>query len=201
MSGENVEIRREAVFNSVVSEAAGFYRVIVTVASSFLGGTLLFVERIAPTPRPFWLVVLGVGWLCLIASITAAVTWVRRLNLESGHLALSGQYDGARRIDHRSRRWSSVAAGCLAVGMLLVSLTGLGHLWPSDGTKGDLTMVSPRQEDNHGRWLRKSIPYGDVNAGREVPQAALSDAEDPEGPNQDSVNEAQPPPPEDDEDS
>ena len=121
-------IPREVVFTTAAAEAAGFYKYIITVASSFLGGTLLFLERVAPHPTTLSLGLLGLGWLLLIVSI-GTVAWIRRLNLESAQRALAGRYDDARRFDRQGRRFAIAATLCLAGGMLLVSACGLVSLW------------------------------------------------------------------------
>jgi hypothetical protein len=126
--GDTEQIPREVVFSTAATEAAGFYKFIITVASSFLGGTLLFLERVVPHPTSLGVALLGLGWLFLIASI-AAVAWIRRLNLESAQRALAGKYNDARKFDRQGRRFSVAATLCLAGGMLLVAACGLVSLW------------------------------------------------------------------------
>jgi len=84
-------VSREALFSAIVSEAAGFYKIVTVTASSFLGGSLLLMEKIAEKPKPWTLIILAGGWLLLIASI-GLVAWVRmRLNLDAGQMALEGK--------------------------------------------------------------------------------------------------------------
>ena len=84
---EDQLITRREVFSTIVAESSAVYKLIVTVASSFLGGTLLFLERIAPHPLGWSLVILGLGWLALIVSIIIVV-YVRMYNIRSGQFVL-----------------------------------------------------------------------------------------------------------------
>ena len=136
MMAKDDAVSKEQVFLSVASEAAGYYKLIVTVASSFLGGSLLFLERIAPRPSQFSLVVLAAGWASLIASI-GLVAWIRAKNLESGALVLAGDYDRAKTIDSTKMFLSNWATVLLCLGMLLIMLCGLLNVWSEQsGTSG-----------------------------------------------------------------
>ncbi|TET39224.1 MAG: hypothetical protein E3J72_00855 [Planctomycetota bacterium] len=122
---ENDNVSREALFAAIVSEAAGFYKIITITGSSFLGGSLLFMEKIAPNPKMWtlWYFLLP-SWLFIIASI-GIVIYVRRKNIESGRLALEGKYDEATEIDRQTAFWSTTSMIALLVGMLLLLLFGL----------------------------------------------------------------------------
>jgi hypothetical protein len=132
---EDEHVSKDAVFSSIVSEAACFYKMIVAVASSFLGGSLIFMEKIAPDPSTFSLVVLGIGWLALMASI-ALVATVRRLNLESGWRAMGGNYDEARRIDKKTRSRSKWSTRLLILGMSAIMVFGVLNIRKSDDRTG-----------------------------------------------------------------
>jgi hypothetical protein len=71
----------------MVSEASGYYQSVIAISSSFLGGSLLFFDKIAATPIKYSLLLLGLGWVSLIAAIISVI-YVRRQNLEIGRLAL-----------------------------------------------------------------------------------------------------------------
>ena len=43
-------VSHDAVWQSIAAEAAGFYKIITVTASSFLGGSLLFMDKFAPHP-------------------------------------------------------------------------------------------------------------------------------------------------------
>lgn len=121
---ENDELSRDVLFEATVTAAGGFYRSVLTVASAFLGGTLVFMEKIAPTPSCPSLIALALGWSALIASI-ACVVRVQRLNVDSGWRALDGKREDARAIDERTRRLSSAATWLLVAGIFLVAASGI----------------------------------------------------------------------------
>jgi hypothetical protein len=169
---EKDSVSKEGVFSSIVSEAAGFYKVIIAVASSFLGGSLVFMEKTAPDPTTFSLVVLGIGWLALIASIALVVT-VRRLNLESGWRAMEENYDEARRIDKKTRKRSKWSARLLIFGMSAIMLFGVLNIRQSNDKKGDPNgqayqeRVEGNQEKVDSLWRHAANPSGPATDGAE----------------------------------
>lgn len=94
-----------AILQSITAEAGGFYNLIVTVASTFLGGSLLFMEKIAPIHNGWSLLGLGVAWASLAASI-GCIARLRYYNLKSGRLALNEDYTGASQIDRHTDKLS-----------------------------------------------------------------------------------------------
>lgn len=114
-------------FEVLAAEADGFYRMVVTVSTAFLGGSILFVERIAPQPIPQTLWLLAAGWMALVSSIYFIVQ-VRRGNLESIRLALEGNYGDARSIDAQTRLASALAQWGMIAGMILISAYGMTNL-------------------------------------------------------------------------
>ena len=121
------KVSQEKLFETIVTEASGFYRSVLTVATAFLGGTLVFLKQMAPSPSPLSQAALGLGWFALIASV-GCVIWVRRLNLDSGRHVLEGDIEAARRLDRRTRTLSNWAAGLLVAGMILLMLFGFLNL-------------------------------------------------------------------------
>ena len=113
------QVSRKALFTAIVSEATGFYKIVTVIASSFLGGSLLFMEKIAVKPKPWTLVILAGGWLLLMASI-GLIAWIRCLNLDAGQMALEGKYDEASVVDRKKRRLSIAALVALMAGMTAI---------------------------------------------------------------------------------
>src|ERR1044071_2483550 len=109
-------VSKAAILQSITTEASGFYTTVTTVASTFLGASLLFADKFLSVGTTFSLLVLAVSWLSLVASI-ASIARVRFLNLKSGQLALQDRFDAAAIIDTRSGRYSTSAQWCLIVGM------------------------------------------------------------------------------------
>lgn len=158
MSDQQSSVSKDAVFAAIVSEAAGFYKLVLTVASSFLGGSLLFLDRIAthPSARSVW--ILGLGWVCLIGAIVT-VAVVRRRNLESGYLALEEKYEEARDIDKSTRKWSTLALVSLSFGVFF--LMGFGIMNFVKAIEEERAVQNRIVSDSgHEEIDRRSIPFG-----------------------------------------
>ncbi|MHC4662847.1 MAG: hypothetical protein ACYS8W_14285 [Planctomycetota bacterium] len=121
-------VSREAIFSAIVAEAGGFYKIITTIGGGFLGGSLVFMEKIAPHPAKWtlWHFLLP-AWILILAS-GAIVVFVRRKNLESGRLALEGKFDDAIKIDRQTSRLSTIVTFVLIIGVLLLMLFGFANL-------------------------------------------------------------------------
>jgi len=124
MSNENDPISRSTIFKAIVTNALAFDRIRLTVASSFLGGSLLFMEKIAPRPSALSLCLLGIGWFLLVVCI-GCVAWTQRTELKSGRESLEGRFDEARQIDITASAFSTVGTWTLTIGMLLIMVFGL----------------------------------------------------------------------------
>lgn len=150
-------VPRSAILQSITTEASGFYTTITTVASTFLGASLLFFDKFIVTRTTLSLVLLGVSWITLVAAI-ACVARVRFLNLRSGQLALQDKFDAADAIDKRSAKFSTAAQWCLIVGMAVLVVVGLLNV-NNLGRKED-AVKSP--ESRTPQREERSIPYGSL---------------------------------------
>ena len=117
-------VPKSAVLQSITAEANGFYGVVVTVASTFLGGSLLFLEKFAPARNAWSIVVMAIGWISLVASI-GCIARIRFMNLRSGKLALLDRFDEAERIDHHTDMLSNWAQWLLIGGMSALVFMGV----------------------------------------------------------------------------
>jgi len=143
----------------MTTEAGGFYATITTVASTFLGASLLFFDKFVIARTTFSLVFLGVSWTSLVISL-ACVAHVRYLNLKSGRLVLRGKDASADALDTVSYRYSNVAQGSLIVGMaalVLVGLANVNNLGRKENAVHDPSRPSSPQTE------QKTIPYGSLN--------------------------------------
>jgi hypothetical protein len=111
------------VLEIISNEAAGFYKLVITIAGGFLGGSLIFMEKIVSSPTVCSLIFLGLGWLLLIGSISV-VGYVRRLNLKSGKLTLDGKSKEAQKIDDNSDKYTSVSIFLLGGGLFFIMVFG-----------------------------------------------------------------------------
>src|SRR5437667_1431570 len=112
------------ILQSITTEAGGFYGLIVTVASSFLGGSLLFMEKISPLRSAWSLVGFAVAWISLVASI-GCVARLRYYNLKSGRLALDEKFTDASQIDKHTDTLSWWSQTLLIAGMSALVIMGL----------------------------------------------------------------------------
>ena len=114
-------------FEVMATEAGGYYQTIVTIATAMMGGSILFLEKIAPHPIVWTIALLAMGWLALLGSIFL-ITDVRLNNLESLRHALECEYELAKTVDSHTRKASDLARWALVFGMLLIAGYGLLNL-------------------------------------------------------------------------
>jgi hypothetical protein len=145
---------RKLVAESVIAEATGYYKLVVATATLFLGGTLVFWEKVTPTLTLPSLVLLGVGWLFLVASVMLVV-FVRRDNIEMGRLALAASYDKCEPIAVRSRRLTTASGICLALGMFFVAAAGMAAL-------GEKAMATEDTAPKGKSIATRSIPFSEI---------------------------------------
>jgi hypothetical protein len=159
-----------AIFQSVTTEAGGYYGQIVTVASSFLGGSLLFMEKIAPIHSVWSFLGLGIAWMSLVASI-GCVARLRHHNLKSGLLALNQDFTGASQIDRHTLVLSWWSQFLLIVGMSALVFMGLLNVQPFS-TERKVQMPTPQTDTGTtGEKVEKSIPYGRLGSGNASQQS------------------------------
>ena len=160
------EISRECIFKTIVSEAAGLYNLLITVSTGVFGATLLFLDRIAPSPTKASLWCLALGWLMLILC-TGSCVWIRWRNLESGRLALEGKFKEASDIDKPNRRLTKVAIFGLFCGITLVAAFGLINIVHKVDTnertcKMCQSKEKPEQPQSKKDITEHAIPYGSI---------------------------------------
>lgn len=183
-------VSREKIFEYVVKEAGEFYKLMVTVMIAFLGGTLLFVEKVCALQVGWSLWVLFGGWASLLISI-GCIMWVRMKNVKSGDLALQEEYEKSSELDHKKECITKVSFGCFILGISLIMLFGGINFYLKRGA--DMTTsnkqyredsipfssANKQQPQNNASDLNKSIPFGSV-VKPDVPQPP------PTGPNEKS---------------
>ncbi len=130
----------DTLYNTMSQEADGLYRQLMTIGTSFFGGSLLgFVwfifnnERIKSEKHLLWL--LFVAWIALIYTV-GALTWIRWQNVESHrhvleYLKLQGEekcdkadkeYNKAKSISSKNRKWMSSVFVSVLVGIILIAV-------------------------------------------------------------------------------
>ena len=130
---ENIEQQRKMAFEIVAKEAAGLYNMMLTVATAFLGGTLLFLEKfIAVSTFVPSIIILALAWLLICAAIIYIIR-IRVLNLRSGTYFLTGRVDKAREIDNRNKRLTNIAVVTLGTGIFLLVVFGIVNVASHNG--------------------------------------------------------------------
>jgi len=112
----------------LATDADGYYKLVLAVASSFLGASLVFLEKLLPDPTALSLAFLSAGWALLVTSI-GLIANVRMRNLQSGALALEGKVTEAQALDLVKARHTKWAARCLIGGMALIVAACAIGLW------------------------------------------------------------------------
>ena len=99
---EKDSVSKQCIFKIIATEASGLYNLLITVSTGMLAGTLLFLEKIAPSPTKVSLLFLALGWIMLLFC-TIACAWIRWNNLESGRFFLEGKFEDSRKVDKPNR--------------------------------------------------------------------------------------------------
>ncbi len=152
--------RQLAILQSLTAEAGGFYTLIVTVASSFLGGSLLFLEKFALNRNRWMLALLILAWLALVAAI-GCIARLRYHNLRSARLALEERFSAASEIDKHTDWLSWLSQYLLIAGMLSLVVVGSLTFYTQQGERKTEIMTEQKQAVVTGNE-QKSIPYGSL---------------------------------------
>lgn len=165
--------RQLAILQSLTTEAGGFYALIVTVASSFLGGSLLFLEKFALNRSRWTLALLILAWLALVAAI-GCIARLRYHNLKSARLALEERFSDASEIDKHTDRLSWLSQYLLIGGMLSLVVVGSVTFYTQQERK-NAAMSEQKQAVVTGD-LQRSIPYGSLGTASAQPAPAPAPA-------------------------
>ncbi len=121
-------ISLEALYNTMSVEAGGLYNQAITICTAFLGGTLIFYERLFVSDITWTLIILVLGWITLVYPL-AAFTYVRWQNVEAHRHVLeyfnTGEkedYDKALAIPKKSRCLTKSAITSMVIGLCLVGI-------------------------------------------------------------------------------
>lgn len=161
------EVSKECIFTIIASEAAGLYNLLITVSTAVFGGTLLFLDRIAPSPTIESLWFLALGWLMLLLC-TLACAWVRWKNLESGRLVLEGKSEDARKVDKPNRRLTNFAIISFGLGITFIGIFGFVNIVAKvNVNERSVNMVNDKdkydQEESKEVVIHKAIPFSSIN--------------------------------------
>jgi len=124
---ESTREDKRLIYQTVASGASGLYKTTLTIASTFLGGSLLFLEKFAPHPSTWSKLILAFGWLLLVAAIGLTMR-VQRLNNRCGYYALEEKRDRSDAIYKQADRWTEGGNWCLILGIGVIMLFGFLNL-------------------------------------------------------------------------
>ncbi|MEE8577682.1 MAG: hypothetical protein V3T31_10540 [candidate division Zixibacteria bacterium] len=174
MSGQGPidRVTKVDILKIMAIEADGFYRLITTISSAFLGGSLLFLDKISSSPAPWSLYILAVGWLSLVGAILTTVK-VRQKNLESGKLALRGNYGEAQQIDRRNVRWANLATTSFILGITAITVFGAVNLFMIQPKKQEEKSMADEKKDNESEQPESPV--------RKKPATEIGDPKRSEG--------------------
>jgi hypothetical protein len=134
-SGDGVS--QETILKVLAEIANEYYRLVFAVASAFLGGSLLFLEKFVRKLSVGTLVPLTLGWVALVVAI-ALIANVCARNIESANLVIRDKRADARKLDDAKARDTALAVWCLVGGMTLLVIAGIVSLWTKLWTGGQL---------------------------------------------------------------
>lgn len=189
---KNNQVSKECIFTTIASEAAGLYNLLITLSTGMFGGTLLFLDRIAPSPTKKSLWFLGFGWGMLLFC-TLACAWVRWKNLESGRLALEGKFEDARKVDKPNRMLTKLAIILLGLGIAFIGIFGFVNIVDKvNANERSRSMVEDKdkhdQEDSKEDIIEKAIPFSSINSPEEE-QGAVNDEDSDANPEGEAADE------------
>ena len=119
---------RDRLYTTMSQEADGLYKLLITICTTFLGGTLVFFEKLFVSDARWSIWLLFLAWLALTYSI-AVLVWIRWQNVEAHRHALEytktgdeNEYKKAEGIPEAGRRWTLSAIIIMIAGLLLLAL-------------------------------------------------------------------------------
>jgi len=123
----------ECLYSTMAQEANGLYSQMITISTAFFGGSLAFFGRFNVSASTWFVCILVLAWLALIAPL-AILICVRWKNVEAHRHALEyiktgkdEEYKKAVQIPRRARCCTKVAIGLMMFGLLLLMiLTAMG---------------------------------------------------------------------------
>ena len=152
---------KDAILGSYTTEAQGFYNLTTGIATSFLGGSLFFMEKIAsPAGASLWC--LRVGWITLVASIVC-IAIARRINLLSAGEALGRNTSGATGHYKFGNRFTTASLWFFAIGLLAITSAGMITKRKDGGDVANET--SGVKSDTFESPKKGSINYGQTGSG------------------------------------
>lgn len=122
------DVSIETLYNTMSKEADGTYRQMIAVCTAFLGGTLVFFEKLFIGDVWWSIYFLFTGWAALAYSLTV-LCWVRWKNVEAHRHILEyfkssseKNYKRADSISKSGRKLMISAIVVMVVGVILIAI-------------------------------------------------------------------------------
>jgi len=119
---------KDRLYTTMSQEADGFYKLLITICTTFLGGTLIFFEKLFVSDARWSIWLLFLAWLALAYSI-AVLVWIRWQNVEAHRHALEylktrveKDYEKAVSIPNKARKWTTSAIIVMMIGLGLIAV-------------------------------------------------------------------------------
>lgn len=153
---------KDSILDSITQEANGFYNSLLTIATAFLGGSLLFLKELLHTLPPRGLFALYIGWIGLTTCLVLMVL-VRFLNLVSGKHALARKTQDAQKLDYVKEWLCIIALAGLAIGLSSLMIFGAINIPISKIDEREAIMAEKKEKDSGIKKRGYSIPYGETD--------------------------------------
>lgn len=120
-------ISLEVLYDTMSKEADGLYKQMITICTAFLGGTLVFFEKLFVSKAGWSIYFLFGGWAALTYPL-AVLIYVRWQNVEAHRHTLEyfktrneAEYNIAVAIPKRGRKWTTSAIVSMVAGLILIA--------------------------------------------------------------------------------
>ncbi len=121
------KISFEALYDTMSKEADGLYKQMITICTAFLGGSLVFFEKLFVSDAGWAIYFLFGGWAALTYPL-AVLIYVRWQNVEAHRHILEYlkteseiEYNKAVAIPKRGRKWTTSAIISMLAGLILIA--------------------------------------------------------------------------------
>jgi len=118
----------ERLYATMSEEAAGVYKLVITICTAFLGGTLVYFDKLFISKATWSIYILFLGWAALTYPL-AVLVFVRWQNVEAHRHVLEyvktgddKEFEKAASIPRKSRKWTTSALISMVAGLVLIAV-------------------------------------------------------------------------------
>jgi predicted membrane channel-forming protein YqfA (hemolysin III family) len=122
------EVSKSTLWETTCSEASGFYYQTLTISTAFLGGSMVFLDKIAPDPIPWTCFFLCLGWICLLKTIHLLLQ-IRLTNLHAFRLGLEEKWDECAIVVKPNEVKTTIMTKWIMWGLVFITFFGLLNIF------------------------------------------------------------------------